>query len=113
MMPPENWYYTVERKWKKVNKHDFLDFIAKYPRTLTYDCYAVCEPPSLTWNDFELADRWPFGIVAKTWGYDDNPDSPWYEPEENRSYYIVENIEEVFASKTGRTADDWERAHQE
>ena len=95
-------FYTVEPIMKRVTKEEYIEFINKYPRPLTGDCCGIYEPPIITYNDFELANRWPYSIVARTWYYSDNPDDyPYYTPEEEREYYIMENYEEVFNSKTG------------
>lgn len=95
-------FYTVEPIMKRVTKEEYKEFINKYPRRLDVDCCGICEPPVITHNDFELANRWPYSVVARTWYYSDNPDDyPYYTPEEEREYYIMENYEEVFNSKTG------------
>lgn len=111
--PPTDWYYTVEPIRKKVNKQEFDEYLANYPRQLVLDVCGISEPPAISFNDFELADRWPYSIVAYTWKYSDDPDDWYYSPEEEREYYIVSNIEEVFASRTGKTADDWEKDRPE
>lgn len=94
-------FYTVELKKKEVSKEEFEDFIKKYPRTLTYDCFGAFEPPAISYNDFELANRWPYSIVASTFAYSDDPKDYDYTPLENRQYYIATNYEEAFNSKTG------------
>ena len=96
----ENKFYTIEPKEKRVSKSEFIEFLKKYPRKLGDVC-GICDPPSITYNDFELANRWPYSVVASTFAYDDNPDGYFYEPEESRIYKIVENHEELFKSKTG------------
>ena len=113
MMPPSDWFYTVKPIEKKVSKQELDEYIASYPRKLYFDACGISDPPALSWNDFELAEKWPYSIVAHTWHYEDDPNDYWYEPEETRSYYIVENIEEVFASKTGRTDEEWHRQERE
>lgn len=97
----ENKFYTAEPKEKRVSKSEFIEFLKNYPRKLERDVCGICDPPSITYNDFELANRWPYSVVASTFAYDDNPDGYYYEPEEERIYRIVENFEELFASKTG------------
>ena len=101
-----NFYYTVEPIMKHVTKQEFIDFINHYPRELVRDVYGVYEPPLVTYNDFELADRWHYSVVAKTFLYDDNPGDYFYEPEEERKYCIMENYEEVFNSRTGNKTED-------
>ena len=97
----ENKFYTAEPKEKRVSKSEFIEFLKNYPRKLERDVCGICDPPSITYNDFELANRWPYSVVARTFAYDDNPDGYFYEPEENRVYKIVENHEKLFKSKTG------------
>lgn len=99
-------FYTVKPVMKEVSKQEFIDFLNKYPRKLIRDAFGACTPPFVTFNDFELANRWPYSIVASTYLYDDNPEDYFYEPEEERVYNILENYEEVFNSKTGNMAGD-------
>jgi hypothetical protein len=51
--------------FKSVPKEIFDGFIAAYPRQLVKDVNGVHEPPLLTYNDFELAPKWPLSVVAK------------------------------------------------
>lgn len=104
-MVPSTFFYTKKPVFKRVTKQEFDEFIAKYPRRLKVDACGISEPPSITYNDFELANRWPHSIVANTFVYDDDPKSHYYMPEEERTYEIMENYEEVFASKTGKMVD--------
>ena len=104
-MLESTFFYTKEPVFKRVTRQEFDEFIAKYPRPLRVDAYGVCDPPSVTYNDFELANRWPHSIVASTFAYDNDPKGYYYTPEEERYYSIMENYEEVFASKTGNKAD--------
>lgn len=98
-------FYTAEPIRKKVTKEEFYKFIENYPRPLERDVTGVCEPPAISYNDFELANRWPYSIVASTHLYSDNPGDYCYELEEKRSYIIVENYQELFESKTGYMAE--------
>ena len=97
----ENKFYTAEPKEKRVSKSEFVEFLKNYPRKLDRDVCGICDPPSITYNDFVLANRWPYSVVASTFAYDDNPDGYYYEPDEERIYRVVENFEELFESKTG------------
>jgi len=103
-MKTQDYFYTIEPIVKRVSKDEFLEFIKKYPRSLKRDCCGICDPPSITYNDFELANRWPYSIVASTFAYSDDQQDYWYEPDEKRVYSIVTNYEEVFNSKTGNMA---------
>ncbi len=99
----QEFYYTTEPIIKKVTKKEFEDFIKNYPRKLTYDYTGISEPPAVSYNDFELANRWPYSVVANTWKYSDNPNDYYYET--NPTFYIMENYKEVFNSKTGNVAE--------
>lgn len=73
---------------KPVNKAEFQKFIADYPRKLEVDICGICDPPFVTYNDFQLG-KWPESVVAQTRAYDNDPNGYFYEPEENREYYIA------------------------
>ena len=88
-MKSQEFFYTAEPIREKVSKQEFLNFIENYPRKLEIDCCGISDPPSITYNDFELANRWPYSIIASTFAYDDNPSDYFYEPEEKRCYYII------------------------
>ncbi len=103
-MEKMDFFYTVKPKKKSVTKQEFEEFITKYPRDLQCDVTGICDPPAISYNDFELANRWPFSIVANTWAYSDNPNDYYYSA--NPTYYIMENYEAVFNSRTGNKATD-------
>ena len=105
-MNKQNYYYSIDPDEKNVSKEEFNAFINNYPRKLVRDVFGACDPPLVTYNDFELADRWPYSIVANTWLYDDTPGSYYYEPEEERKYIIMNNYEDVFNSRTGNKTTD-------
>lgn len=105
-MKPREFYYNVEPIEKKVTCEEFDEFLKNYPRLLTIDVCGIFEPPCISYNDFELADRWPYSVVAKTWAYSDDPDDYYYEPEDERSYIIMVNYKEVFDSRTGNKTED-------
>jgi len=108
-MLPREFFYTAEPKEKQVSEEQFEKFIKSYPRELERDVYGVCDPPLVTYNDFELANKWPYSIVARTFLYsDDEKDAYWYVPKDKRKFFIVENYEELFNSKTGNKAKDGE-----
>ena len=102
-MQSRKFFYTVEPEMVNVTKEEYESFLENYPRVLTMDCCGISEPPVITANDFELADRWPYSIVAKRWATSDNPDD-YYDP--NPEYLIMKNYEEVFNSKTGNKVED-------
>ena len=100
----QEYFYTAQPIRKNVTKQEFIEFINNYPRPLTKDVFGVCDPPAISYNDFELANRWPYSIVASTHLYSDDPNDYYFEPEDDRSYIIVENYKELFNSKTGNCA---------
>lgn len=100
-MNNQEFYYSIEPEEVEVDKEAFLEFIKEYPRPLNVDVCGISEPPSISYNDFELSDRWPYSVVASTSAYSDDPNDYYYEPESERHYTIMKNYEEVFASRTG------------
>lgn len=96
-----NKFYMVEPIRENVTKKEFDDFIKKYPRKLNYNCCDISIPPSISYNDFELANRWPYSVIANTFAYSDDMEDYYYTPEEKRIYSIMKNYEQVFKSKTG------------
>ncbi len=98
------YFYTIKPIMKKVNKKEFAKFIENYPRKLLCNYHRVCTPPAISYNDIELANRYPHSRVANTWAYSDDPDHYYYK--ENPEYYIMENYKEVFNSKTGNKVKD-------
>lgn len=103
-MLPQEYFYTAQPNEVQVDYDTFINFINNYPRDLRRDVSGISGPPAVSYNDFELANRWPYSVVAHTWLYSNNPDDYWYEPHHYRKYYIVENYEELFNSKTGNKA---------
>lgn len=93
--------YTVEPIYKEVSKEEFVAFINNYPRALIRDVCGICDPPAVSYNDFELANKFPYSIVARTSLYSDNPNDYLYETEDSRVYEILINYQECFDSKTG------------
>ena len=96
----EKWF-KVEPVFKEVSKEEFNNFIKNYPRKLNRDVCGISDPPAISYNDFELANRWPYSIVASTMHYSDDPNDYWYEAPENRHYKILVNYEELFEARTG------------
>ena len=84
----------IEPQIKKVTEPEFIDFCNSYPRALIRHVCGICEPPAVSYNDFEIG--WSgLSIVASTFLYDDNPKDYFYEPKEKRSYFITTNYEEL------------------
>ena len=85
---------TIEKRFKDVTKQEFDEFIASYPRHLERDVCGICEPPAVSYNDWEIG-WWSRSIVASTMLYSDNPKNSYYEPEDKRVYRIVTNYEDL------------------
>lgn len=81
---------NIKPNTKCVSKEEFEQFIASYPHALVKDVCGISDPPLISYNDFELG-VWPESIVASTVLYEDTPGDYYYEPEEKRKYYIMEN----------------------
>lgn len=85
---------NIKSTTKRVNKEEFEQFIASYPRPLEKDVCGISEPPLISYNDFKLG-IWPDSIVASTFLYEDTPEDYYYEPEEEHKYFIVENYKKL------------------
>ena len=85
---------TIEKQFKDVTKQEFDEFIASYPRHLERDVCGICEPPAVSYNDWEIG-WWSRSIVASTMLYSDNPKDSYYELEDKRVYQIVTNYEDL------------------
>ena len=94
-------WFSIEPKYQRVSYGEFKKFISKYPRDLERNVYGVSDPPYVSYNDFELANRWPYSIVASTFLYVIDPKDIYYVAPEKRTYKIMTNFEEVFNSRTG------------
>lgn len=89
-----NTHATIEEQFKDVTKQEFDEFIASYPRHLERDVCGICEPPAVSYNDWEIG-WWSRSIVASTVLYSDDPKNSYYEPEDKRVYRIVTNYEDL------------------
>ena len=103
-MESREFFYSAEPIEIRVSAEEFKKFISGYPRKLERDVCGISEPPAISYNDFELANRWPYSVVARTYMYSDKPGDYYYAPEKDRPYMIMENYEEVFRSRTGNKA---------
>ena len=100
-MKSQEFFYAARPQNINVSKKEFELFIKSYPRKLIRDVSGISIPPTVTFNDFELANRWPYSIVASTHLYSDNPNDYCYASPEEQTYLIMENYIDVFNSKTG------------
>lgn len=76
--------------FKKVTEEEFKEFLNKSPRELVRDCSGKGEPPLVSYNDFELADKWPDSMVAKYYAVPGAHD---------KGYSVCVNFEDVFNTK--------------
>ena len=106
MSKSREFYYTVEPIEKVVSEDEYIEYVNNYPRKLVRNVTGISDPPAVSYNDFELADRWPYSAVAYGHLWSDDPEHYFYCPKGNREYTIIENIEEVFASRTGNKTTD-------
>lgn len=102
---------TLEAETKRVSKSKFEEFLSAYPRPLVRDVFGACDPPAVSYNDFELG-YWPRSIVASTHLYDDKPGEYFYEPPEERYFSIVTNHEALHA-ESQRLAEEYEHLSEE
>lgn len=107
-MKPQEFFYTAKPIFKQVSAEEFVNYVNTYPRKLRVDAFAACTPPFVSYNDFELANRWPHSIVASYSKYSSKEGDYLYGTEEDCNYSIMINYEEVFASKTGNQVEDGE-----
>lgn len=89
-----NTHATIEKQFKDVTKQEFDEFIASYPRHLERDVCGICNPPAISYNDWEIG-WWSRSVVASTMLYSDDPKNSYYEPEDKRVYRIVTNYEDL------------------
>lgn len=102
---------TIKAETKRVSKSEFEEFLSAYPRPLVRDVFGACDPPAVSYNDFELG-YWPRSIVASTHLYDEKPGEYFYEPPEKRYFSIVTNHEELYA-ESQRLTEEYEHLQAE
>ena len=102
----EKTYFTVHPIWDHVSKEEFDFFIENYPRKLERHCSGMSSPNYISYNDFELADRYPSSVVASYLDWSACPTSPYYKSPSDRVYNIMKNINEVYATRKRRECDD-------
>lgn len=102
---------AIKATTKRVSKSEFEEFLSAYPRPLVRDVFGACDPPAVSYNDFELG-YWPRSIVASTHLYDDKPGEYFYKPSEERYFSIVTNHAELHA-ESQRLAEEYEHLSEE
>ena len=106
----QEYYYTVDPVWQTVNQTQFDDFRHNYPRGLVEDTDRTQYPTITSFNDYELADKNPFSIVAEC--------EAVYNAQGERTGYtnfkVMSNFAAVYASRTGNKRHEiYENTYQE
>lgn len=73
---------------KRVSKDEFNTFLCAYPRQVATSISEICKPPALNYYDFSLPEN--ERLIAHTFKYDEDPESPMFVPENEHEYYIKE-----------------------
>lgn len=81
--------YTVAPKLESCTREEWIAFIKNYPNKLQEDYYM----DAYSYNDFTIAKMWPDSIVALAF--------PSHRDDEEDTYKIATNMDEVFASIKG------------
>lgn len=92
------YYYTEEPEWDDtIDEEDFNEFLDNYPRPLVEDASRTITPTIISFNDYELADKNPFSIVAECQEeYDTDGELIGH-----TNFKIMTNYADCFDSKTG------------
>lgn len=106
----QEYYYSVDPVWSNVTKTQFDNFRHNYPRELVEDASRTQYPTIISFNDYELADKNPFSIVAECEAvYNASGERTGY-----TNYKVMSNYETVYASKTGNKRHEiYENTYQE
>lgn len=97
MLIDHTFFYTAEPKYKEVSFIEFCEFLEDYPRELKLHIDKFPQGTFDVHYDEELCDRYPYGKVA-TCSTDKS--------RSKSTFIIVENYEELFKTKTGKSAKD-------
>ena len=92
------YYYTATPVWNTtITEEDFNDFLANYPRPLVEDASRTITPTVISFNDYQLADKNPFSIVAECQEvYDDDGELIGH-----NNFKVMTNYAACFNSRTG------------
>jgi len=106
----QEYYYTVDPVWQTVTQVQFDTFRHNYPRELVEDASRTQYPTIISFNDYELADKNPFSIVAECEAvYNSSGERTGY-----TNYKVMSNFADVFASRTGNKRHElYENTYQE
>lgn len=88
-------YIDFELKYESVTEEEYYNFLELYPRDLDRNVSSVCDPPVISYNDFELG-KFPDSIVASRCAYSDDKNDYYYVPPEERWWRILKNYEEFY-----------------
>ena len=106
----QEYYYTVDPVWTSVTQAQFDTFRHNYPRELVEDASRTQYPTIISFNDYELADKNPFSIVAECEAvFNSSGERTGY-----TKFKIMSNFAAVYASKTGNKRHElYENTYQE
>ena len=96
MLLDREFFYTAEPIYKEVSFIEFCEFLEDYPRELKQHTENFAQGSFTTYYDEELCDWYSYGKVASITRDNAYPDR----------YIIIPNYEELFNSKTGKSAKD-------
>ena len=106
----QEYYYTVDPVWTNVTQAQFDTFRHDYPRPLVEDASRTQYPTIISFNDYELADKNPFSIVAECEAvFNSSGERTGY-----TKFKVMSNFAAVYASRTGNKRHElYENTYQE
>lgn len=106
----QEYYYTVDPVWTSVTQAQFDTFRHNYPRELVEDASRTQYPTIISFNDYQLADKNPFSIVAECEAvFNSSGERTGY-----TKFKVMSNFAAVYASKTGNKRHElYENTYQE
>ncbi len=76
-------------EWRQVSQEEFYLYIKNYPRELQYNRSEMCEPSLHSYNDFSIANKFPYSMVARFYLKDGEGGGEGFENE----YYVRDDIQ--------------------
>jgi hypothetical protein len=106
----QEYYYTVDPVWTNVTQEQFDTFRHDYPRPLVEDASRTQYPTIISFNDYQLADKNPFSIVAECEAvFNSNGERTGY-----TKFKVMSNFAAVYESRTGNKRHElYENTYQE
>ena len=92
----KDFFYTAEPNYKIVEYIEFCEFLEDYPRGLRKDTTTFAQGSMTIYLDEEICAWYPYGKVASA-----NTDNGI------TRYVIVDNYEELYKTRTGRSVKDY------